>query len=234
MSLYLATVSTVRSGQASSEVVQAFDTTDLGSLFDLILKGGPLMIPIALCSIVALAFATERWIRLRPSHLGTGGAFSRKVVDTAREGGAEAVLSVCTSAHSPLARILTSGMKRAGGPFLEREKAVEDAAASEMKRLGQNLRPLLLVWLIAPLLGLLGTVWGMIEAFSEIAMQDGIGKPEMLAAGIYQALTTTAAGLTVAIPAVVAHHYLKGRIELFARKSEDIYRQIDEQLSARS
>ena len=108
--------------------------------------------------------------------------------------------------------------------------AYEDAAASEVRRLGSNLRPLLLVWLIAPLLGLLGTVWGMIEAFSQIALAQGLGKPELLAAGIYQALTTTAAGLAVSIPAIVAHHYLKGRIERFARSSEELYREVDDNL----
>jgi len=220
--------------QGGNEAAQAFNAADLGSLYSLLLKGGPLMVPIGLCSIMALAFATERWIRLRPSHLGTGGSFPRKVVDSAREGGVESAMSTCESGRSPLARILCSGLKHSTGPFLEREKMVEDTAASEVKRLGQNLRPLLLVWLIAPLLGLLGTVWGMIEAFSEIAMQEGLGKPEMLAAGIYQALTTTAAGLAVAIPAVVAHHYLKGRIELFARRSEEIYREVDAELAARA
>ena len=235
MSLSLATLSTVgTSAQASSQAVHPLDPNSLGSLFDLLLTGGPLMIPIGLCSVVALAFATERWIRLRPSYLGTGAAFSHKLVESARQGGVEAVRSLCQAGRSPLARILATGLKRIDEPFLEREKAVEDSAASEVKRLAHNLRPLLLVWLIAPLLGLLGTVWGMIEAFSEIAMQQGIGKPEMLAAGIYQALTTTAAGLTVAIPAVVAHHYLKGRIELFARRSEEIYRQVDEELAARA
>ena len=220
--------------QSSADLARGIEVGDFGSLFDLILKGGPMMIPIGVCSVVALAYATERWIRLRPSYLGTGGSHERKLVDAAKSGGVEGTLSACSSSRSPLARILSSGLKRFDQPFLEREKAVEDTAANEVKRLGQNLRPLLLVWLIAPLLGLLGTVWGMIEAFSEIAMQEGLGKPEMLAAGIYQALTTTAAGLAVAIPAVVAYHYLKGRIELFARRSEEIYRQVDEALAERA
>ena len=107
--------------------------------------------------------------------------------------------------------------------MLEREKAVEDAGAREVKRLHANLRPLVLVGLIAPLLGLLGTVWGMIEAFSNIALQDGLGKPELLASGISQALITTAAGLTVAIPTQAAYFWLKGRIDRFVRRTEDLY-----------
>ena len=199
------------------------------SLYDLILSGGPIMVPIGLCSIVALGFATERWIRLRPGLLGST-QFGRRVVTAVKEGGPGAGLELCEKTRSPLGRILSAGLARAKQPFLEREKAVEDVAANEVRRLGANLRPLLLVWLIAPLLGLLGTVWGMIEAFSSISI-GGIGRPELLASGIYQALTTTAAGLTVAIPAIVMHHYLKGRIETFARRSEEVYREVDREMA---
>ncbi len=207
----------------------AQDPATVESLYDLIVAGGPLMVPIGLCSVVALAYATERWIRLQPGRLGPA-AFGRQVLTTIRDGGTDPALELCQSKRYPMARILAAGLKRTQAPFLDREKAVEDQAASEVQRLGKNLRPLLLVWLIAPLLGLLGTVWGMIEAFSNIATESGIGRPEVLASGIYKALTTTAAGLTVAIPAIVAHHYLKGRIEWFARRSEDIYREVDEVL----
>ena len=199
------------------------------SLYDLILSGGPIMVPIGLCSIVALGFATERWVRLRAGLLGST-QFGRRVVTAVKEGGPGAGLELCEKTRSPLGRILSAGLARAQQPFLEREKAVEDVAANEVRRLGANLRPLLLVWLIAPLLGLLGTVWGMIEAFSSISI-GGIGRPELLASGIYQALTTTAAGLTVAIPAIVMHHYLKGRIETFARRSEEVYREVDREMA---
>jgi len=201
----------------------------LESLFELIVSGGPLMIPIAVCSVVALAYATERWVRLRPGYLGTT-RFGRSVVAAVQDRGVGPALELCEGGRSPLARILAAGLRHAHAPFLDREKAVEDVAASEVRALSANLRPLLLVWLVAPLLGLLGTVWGMIQAFSEIALSEGLGRPELLAAGIYQALTTTAAGLAVAIPSIVAHHYLKGRIERFARRSEDLYREMDQSL----
>ena len=202
----------------------------MDSLQDLIMSGGPLMIPIGLCSVVALAFATERWVRLRSSYLGTV-AFGQTVIATVQDRGVAPAIELCETKRWPLARILAAGLKRAKEPFLDREKAVEDRAASEVRALSQNLRPLLLVWLIAPLLGLLGTVWGMIQAFSNIALEEGIGRPEVLADGIYKALATTAAGLSVAIPAIVAHHYLKGRIEKFARHSEEVYREVDETLA---
>lgn len=200
------------------------------SLYELIVAGGPLMIPIGLCSVVALAYATERWIRLRPGYLGTT-AFGRAVVDTVRDEGVDPALELCKKDSHPLARILAAGLKRAGEPFLDREKAVEDTAASEVRKLGSNLRPLLLVWLVSPLLGLLGTVWGMIDAFSGIATEAGIGRPEVLADGIYKALMTTAAGLAVAIPAIVLHHFLRGKLDVFAESSEAFYREIDEHMS---
>jgi len=199
------------------------------SMYELIVSGGPLMIPIGLCSVVALGFATERWVRLQPRALGSAG-FGRSVVGAAREGGAARALALCEGARSPLARILAAGLRQAQAPFLEREKAVEDVAAGEIKRLGANLRPLLLVWLIAPLLGLLGTVWGMIQAFGSIARASAIGRPELLASGIYTALTTTAAGLAVAIPAIVLHHVLRGRIEGFAQRAEEVYRDVFREL----
>ena len=113
-------------------------------------------------------------------------------------------------------------------PFLEREKVVEDIAAGEMLQLGAKLRPLFLVFLIAPLLGLLGTVWGMIEAFSSLAAKGAQDNAEVIAAGIYQALSTTAAGLAVAIPSVVAYYWLRGRVEAFGIRTEGIYRDLEE------
>lgn len=201
------------------------------SLFEIIERGGPVMIPIALCSVIALAFAVERWIALRRSALGTP-SFARSVVDAVKSGGARAALERCAAGAPVLGRVLAVGLERAHWSHLERESAVGDKAATEMRRLAHNLRPLLIVYLVAPLLGLLGTVWGMIESFGEIALQAGLGKPELLASGIYQALTTTAAGLVVAIPAIVLHHLLKGRLENFARLVEDTQRDVEAALMA--
>lgn len=198
------------------------------SLQELIIeRGGVLMIPIALCSLVALAFALERWLSLRTPALGSK-RLGDEIVEAARDGGPTAALAVCEQNRAkPLARTIAAGLARADADFSEREKVVEDAAHAEIQKLSRNLRPLFLVWLIAPLLGLLGTVWGMIKAFGNIAVEDGLGKPELLADGIYGALTTTAGGLGVAIPAIVAYWYLQGRIEAFAARVETTYREVE-------
>ena len=169
----------------------------LGSLYDMVLEGGPLMVPLALCSVVALAFAVERWIRLRAGLLGKH-AHAEAVISAVRDGGVDQGLEACEQGGTPLDRVLGAALSYANAPMLEREKAVEDMGNREVRRLSANLQPLVTVAMIAPLLGLLGTVWGMIEAFSSIAVRNGLGNPETLAAGISQALVTTAAGLAIA------------------------------------
>jgi biopolymer transport protein ExbB len=188
------------------------------------------MVPIGLASVVGLGYAVERWIRLRPRRLGLG-AFGPRVLAAVESGGAAGGLAACGE-KTPMARILAAGLARARAPHAEREKAVEDVALREVRGLAAELRPIYLVYVIAPLLGLLGTVWGMILAFANIAAYRGLGKPELLAEGIYQALVTTAAGLVIAIPALVAYHYLKGRVERFARGAEDLYSALERTLAA--
>jgi biopolymer transport protein ExbB len=200
------------------------------TLLELLLAGGPLMIPIALCSVVALATWVERWIALRGSRLG-GQGFLRQVAETAAAQGPARALALCGPEAPLLGRILGVGLEQAAAPASERDRLVGDLASSELKRLQASLRPLQVVWSIAPLLGLLGTVWGMIEAFGRIADSSGLGRPEQLAGGITQALVTTAAGLTVAIPAIVGHHGLRARIERFARRIEDGQRLLERTLA---
>ena len=202
---------------------------ELDSVFDMILNGGPLMVPIGLCSIVSLAYVVERSLRLREDQLGTKG-FGRTVVEAYDAKGPEEALSLCKREENSLARVLGAGLRRWRDSTVEIEKAVEDAGAREVKRLSANLKPLVVVGMIAPLLGLLGTVWGMIEAFSNIAMQDGLGKPELLASGISQALITTAAGLTVAIPTQAAYFWYKSRIERFVRRAESVFEELEDRL----
>lgn len=206
------------------------DASGMPSLWELVKSGGPLMWPIGATSVVALAYAVERWLALSHAKLGPE-RFGRDVVDAVRSSGPNQGLEVCKREATPLARILSVALDHASAAPQEREKRVEDVATDEVRKLGANLRPLLVVYVVAPLLGLLGTVWGLIEAFATIAMKQGLGKPELLASGVYQALVTTAAGLTVAIPTVIAYYYLKGRVDSFARRTESLYIELDRNLS---
>jgi biopolymer transport protein ExbB len=204
-------------------------TVTLDSLTEMLVSGGPLMVPIGLCSVVALAYTIERALRLRRTSLGLS-ELGGELVEVVRAGGAQRGLELCRAKPSPLSRVMHTALSTWGAPVLEREKAVEDAGQREVRRLSAGLRPLVVVAAIAPLLGLLGTVWGMILAFSAIAQQAGLGRPELLADGIRQALVTTAAGLAIAIPTHAAYFWLKGRIERFARAAEDLYLQLGETL----
>lgn len=209
---------------------------NLQSLFDMLMDGGPLMIPIAVCSVIALAYTVERWLRLSSASLG-GRPFARRITQRVRDEGPAGGLEFCRGGRKPLGRILGAGLARATGRTLsasydEIERAAEDAGRREVKRLSANLRPLVVVAMIAPLLGLLGTVWGMIQAFTAIALTDGLGKPEVLAEGISQALITTAAGLAVAIPTQALYYYFRARIDRFARLAEDTQLELGEILLA--
>jgi len=207
--------------------------SQLGNLFEIVTSGGPLMVPIALCSVLALAFMVERSVRLRRGRLASR-EFHDELVKTLRDQGSPAGLALCETTTTSQARILAAGLRRVDAEWLEREKAVEDAGSREVDRLSANLRPLVVIGMIAPLLGLLGTVWGMIESFATISSGDGLGSPESLAGGISQALVTTAAGLVVAIPAQAAYYFFKSRIDGFVRRTEDLYAEVSDLLRTKT
>jgi biopolymer transport protein ExbB len=183
------------------------------SVWDFIIKGGPVMIPIIACSLIAFAVFAERMIALRkrgviPARVADG------VVERYREGGKPAALALLRDRNSPASRVLQAAIKRIGEPAEAMERHVQEAGEREAFGLRKRLRVLAVIGGIAPLLGLLGTIFGMINAFQTVAISpDALGKTELLAEGIYQAMITTAAGLIVAIPVVIAHHWLAARID---------------------
>lgn len=194
----------------------------LDSIFDMLVAGGPVMIPLALCSLVALTCAFERALKLRASTLGAA-SLERDLLPALAAGGVARGLEVLERHATPAARVLRAGLARWDAPYLEREKEVEEAGLREVRALSANLKPLVYIAMLAPLLGFLGTVYGMIVAFSTVALSEGLGRPELLAAGISQALVTTAAGLTIAVPTQVLYYWLKSRVERFARSVEELY-----------
>lgn len=180
--------------------------------FDVIFSGGILMWPIGLCSIVALAITIERFWSLRRATIDT-----REFMDTMRtvlrQNRFQDAIDICDQTDGPVARIMKAGLLKHNRSKEDIREAIEDAGHLEIPRLERYMAALATCANIAPLLGLLGTVTGMIKAFAQIQYKQGVVNPADLAEGINNALVTTAAGLSVAIPALVAYNYFVSRVE---------------------
>lgn len=192
------------------------------SLLELVIKSGvtgwAFLGVLGLFSLFAATIAIERAVNTRrerivPDSLTGGLREVSRSPDTTRL----QLEALCRSSRSPLATVLDAGLLRAGRPLLEVEKAMEDTAAREMAEVRSRIRPLSVIGSVAPLVGLLGTVLGMIVAF-RTASEAGLGKGELMAQGIYLALLTTAAGLVIAIPCLMLAAYFHGKVERFFRE----------------
>ncbi len=203
------------------------------TLYEYIVSGGPFMVPLGFCSVLALGFMVERSIRLRRGRLGTR-RFGEQLVAAVKGGGAEPALQLCEQNRSSMARVIAAGLKRAKTSPAEVEKAVEDAGHREVKNLAANLKPLEVLAVLSPLLGLLGTVVGMIKAFAGLALKQGRGNPELLASGISYALVTTASGLLIAVASQAVYYVFRSKIERFVRSTEDVYAQVSDSLLERA
>ena len=188
-------------------------------MLEIFVKGGPLMYPILACSVLALAIFLERlWTYFR---VNSGiHVLVRDVEGLVLKERIDEAIIVCQRSGTPLARILIAALRNAGKPREQLKVAVEEVGAREAAPLERYLGLLGTIASISPLLGLLGTVFGMIEAFNVIALQ-GHGTPASLGGGISQALITTAAGLAVAIPILLAHKYLSSRADRMLLEMEE-------------
>lgn len=215
---------------AAAEAANSTTTVAAGkqppeNLWQMIVAGGPLNLAfmgfLALISLVAAAVAMERAASVTRRKIAPSQAVRElaELVES-RERRVEKFQALCERYPSPLANILRAGLARGGRPLPEIEKGLEDAAAREMADLRARVRPLSVAANVAPLVGLLGTVVGMLEAF-RVASQAGLGKAELLAEGIYLALETTVAGLLIAIPALLFASYFHSRGERFFREISD-------------
>lgn len=184
------------------------------NLLEVLRDGGPLMIPIGVCSFVLLVFVFERSIALRRGRV-IPRPFVRRFLEQIRDGQLhrETALELCEQNGSPVAEVFGAAVAKWGRPSVEVEQAVIDTGERVANGLRRYLRLLNGITTISPLLGLLGTVLGMISAFNAIASAEAMGRPELLAGGISEALLTTAAGLTVAIPALIAYLFFVGRVD---------------------
>lgn len=191
-------------------------------MFELIQKSGAIIYPIILCSIIAFGIILERLYYLRKIKIDTVAFMNNIEAALKRNKIAEAV-KICEDTPGPIARIIKAGLFKHDRPRQEMREAIEDAGQQEVPRLEKYIKILATIAHISPLLGLLGTVTGMAKAFQVIQMKTVALNPVNtadLAGGIWQALLTTAAGLIVAIPTIVAYHYLVSKVQDFVLEME--------------
>lgn len=179
------------------------------TLGEYVTAGGPIMIPILICSVVAVAFAFERYLALRRGRACP--AIVDEAVAAVAAGRLDEARGLLQDGKHTAGRILGAGLRRHGFTTTEVEKVMEDQAHKEAERMKTRIRPLNLIASVTPLMGLLGTVLGITEAFSRV-VETGMGQPETFASGIEMALTTTIAGLFVAIPALLVAAHLNGKV----------------------
>jgi biopolymer transport protein ExbB len=180
-------------------------------MLEIVKAGGWIMVPLVACSVIAVAIVLERlWTLQRRRVLPKELTSQVWQLVTHNELDQRAFLRIQQS--SPLGQVLAAGLAQRHAPRDVLKDAIEDAGRHVVHELERYLGPLGTIAAISPLLGLLGTVSGMIRAFTAITAQ-GVGNPTVLAGGIAEALITTAAGLTVAIPSLIAYRYLRGRVD---------------------
>lgn len=183
-------------------------------MLEMILQGGPVMYPIILCSIIALAIVIERVYHLHRAKIDTR-RFMDEMANVLKRNKIMEAIDICDNTPGPIAHILKAGVLKHDRPKHEIKEAIEEAGLYEVPRMEKNLTALATIAHISPLLGLLGTVVGMVAAFQVIQEKSTSLNPVSpgdLAGGISVALVTTVVGLSVAIPTYVAYNYLVSRV----------------------
>lgn len=181
------------------------------SVWDLCLKGGFIMIPLALMAIISIYVFVERFLAIKAA-AKEDNTFMIKIKDYIVDGEIEAARNLCRCTDTPYARLIDKGISRIGRPTADVQVAIENVGNLEIARLEKGFPWLATTAAGAPMLGFLGTVTGMVQAFFALASAGGSANISILANGIYEALTTTVGGLIVGIIALFAYNYLVARI----------------------
>jgi biopolymer transport protein ExbB len=188
-------------------------------MLDLVQKGGPLIWLIILCSVTAVGIFFERLVHLHRASIPVGDLLRGLATVLRKEDYAEA-LEECAGTPGPVARVAHAVILHHGAPRSELREVAQEAGQLEVPRLEQNLPLLATIAYTTPLLGLLGTLLGLLMAFQEIAAHSGYASASDIADSVYECLLTSIASLAVAIPAFVAHSYLSARVNTIIHDME--------------
>lgn len=189
------------------------------SIIDLAIKGGFMMVPIVLSSFIAIYIFVERVLTINKANQSPD-AFMGRIKEMVLKGDINAAKLLCSQFNSPIARMIEKGVSRIGSPLKTIEASIENVAKLELFSLEKNLSILATIAGAAPMMGFLGTVIGMVQAFIAIAQEEGSVSPKLLSSGIYTAMITTVAGLIVGILAYLAYNYLVTRVSKVVNKME--------------
>jgi biopolymer transport protein ExbB len=181
-------------------------------LYKIFIQGGMIMWPILVCSIIGLAIIIDRFIILRKTRINVP-AFLVRIRGLIKKNDIDGAISYCLEEKSPIANIIRKGLKKFRYGHERVKESIENAGRQEIGKLEKGLMILASIAGIAPLLGFLGTVTGMISAFMTIQDLQGAASPSDLAGGIWEALVTTAFGLMVGIPALAFYNYFLSKIK---------------------
>jgi biopolymer transport protein ExbB len=196
---------------AATAPAEAAATTASMSVWDLCLKGGFIMIPLAILLVVSIYIFIERYIVIRRADR-EDATFMKRIKDYIHDGEIDSAKLLCKKNGTPYARLILKGISRIGRPMNDVLVAIENTGNLEIANLGKGLTWLATTAAGAPMLGFLGTVIGMVEAFFALANAGSSANISVLAGGIYEALVTTVAGLAVGIVALFAYNALVARI----------------------
>ena len=196
------------------------DTLDESiSVFDLAVQGGFMMVPIFVLSVIAIYLFFERMMIINKANQSPD-QFMNRVKESVLRGDINGAKLLCAQQDSPMARMIQKGLSRIGSPLKNIEASIENVGKLEIFKLEKNLSGIATIAGAAPMMGFLGTVIGMVEAFIAIAQEEGSVSPKLLSSGIYTAMITTVAGLIVGIMAYLAYNYLVTRVQKVIHKME--------------
>lgn len=182
------------------------------SIWDLSLKGGWIMLPLAIMSVLAIYIFVERYIVINRA-VRDEPNFMNNIRDFIHNDRIDSALSLCKNNRTPIARMIEKGINRIGKPLGDVNAAIENVGKLEVSKLEKNIAALATIAGAAPMLGFLGTVIGMVKAFYDMSMAGNNIDIALLSGGIYQAMITTVAGLIVGIIAYICYNILVARIE---------------------
>lgn len=195
-------------------------------MIELFAKGGWVMIPILLCSIAAVTIFIERLIRFWLISRANPYGMFEEVWQLVKRDDVNGALSLCKTEKNPVLEVVTACLNHYGEDIVDIEETISHEGAKSIQTIEKNVRGLAIIAHITPLLGLLGTIIGIIKAFMQVEEVGGRVDVAVLAGGIWEALLTTAFGLIVAIPSLLMYHYLDSRVAKYALLMKDLSREL--------